>query len=711
MDFVKSTDFEELRKSVNLAHHNNRLTQEQVSTCITDLRKNEDRVLSLEQELRSMKAYVEELEEYCISLDVAVRKHHLIISGINEAKDESVNLSALRVLQVCFPGLEIVDIDYAYRIGNFSNRDGGRKKRPILVKLVKENHRRETYKNRQALSKSETYSKAFINEDLPQIVNERRADIRAVFLNATEKKQPAKMAGTKIMVNNVTYKHSELNDLPQGLRLVDTKTVQVAGGLAFCSEQAFLSNFYPCVSKINGQTFDCAEKAYQYARAMNLSAPEQARQIYNAKTARACKKQSHDLTSTDKWDNEKGGIMKLIIQEKFAQNPDLKDKLLATGTNRLIEATQDNYWGAGATIGSKLLNTGKWSGRNELGRILGEVREDLRRTEAWISNRSETVDSSASNPEPVNHAAAAIRQRQLLSFVPPEQADQIQQILSQRSGTSQPRAQGKGKNKRSKNKKKSNKANGPQAGDGNIPSNAALANTQSSTNTGVTRTVDTSGRQVSNQRPPPHSDPNLAANQNLAIPQNLQQTFGAGGPLTHQTGMNFPTNINPVLHQFWNQLAQQMPFTGLYQSFPMAGQNPNTPATGYSSGYPGAFSFPPPPSNPQPSMSLPGNANSVPTSTQPFNTPGVNVNQNAVTSGKSVDNMSHNESMITDQQERDDLISQDSASNHGSKCEQVGQGLLDETIPCGQPAVINTVEQTPSKLEEDLSVHIGTQVF
>lgn len=355
MDFVKTCDFEELKKSVNLSHHNNRLTQEQVSTCITDLRKNEDRIANLERELKSVKVYVEELEEYCISLDIAVRKHHLIISGVNKAKDETVNLTAVRVLQSCFAGLEIADVDYAYRIGNLSNKGGGRKKRPILVKLVKENHRKEIYRNRQALSKTEAYSKAFINEDLPQIVNKRRADIRAVFLNATGKKQPAKMAGTKITVNNVTYKHSELNNLPVGLRLVDTKVVQVAGGIAFSSEQAFLSNFYPCVFKINGQTFDSAEKAYQYARAMNLAAPESARQIYNAKTARACKKQSHDLTSTDKWDNEKGGIMKLIIQEKFSQNHDLKEKLLATGSERLIEATSDNYWGAGATIGSKLL--------------------------------------------------------------------------------------------------------------------------------------------------------------------------------------------------------------------------------------------------------------------------------------------------------------------------------------------------------------------
>lgn len=234
------------------------------------------------------------------------------------------------------------------------------------------------------------------------------------------KKQPAKMAGTKITVNNVTYKHSELNNLPEGLRLVDTKIVQVTGGIAFSSEQAYLSNFYPCDFNINGQSFDCAEKAYQYAKVMNLSAPEIARQIYDAKTLRACKKLSHDMKPTAAWDRDKRGIMKVIVQEKFSKVDDIRAKLLSTGNDRLIEATSDGYWGAGALIGSKLLKNGKWTGRNELGMILGEVREDLRRTEAWKNSDDKANEQGITRPDTVDKSALAIRQQQLLSFVPPD---------------------------------------------------------------------------------------------------------------------------------------------------------------------------------------------------------------------------------------------------------------------------------------------------
>lgn len=325
-------ELEDLKKSIGLAHQNNQLTQTQVSGCIRDLKTNNTRISDLEKEIISMRAYLEELEEYCVSLDIAVRKHHLMLSGVAESKDESVNLTTLRVLLICFSAL-----------GQINSTKKGGNRRPILVKLVREVHRKEIFKNRQALRKSDTYSKVYINEDLPRIINERRADIRAVYANAVEKKQPAKMAGTKVTVNNVTYKHYQLDKLPEGLRLVDTKIVQVHGGIAFGSDKAYLSNFYPCKFRINGQLFDSAEKAYQYARAMNMKAPEIARQVYDSTSARGCKRLSYHLEPTDAWDRDKRDIMKLIVHEKFAQNESIRVSLMATGSDRLIEATTDGY--------------------------------------------------------------------------------------------------------------------------------------------------------------------------------------------------------------------------------------------------------------------------------------------------------------------------------------------------------------------------------
>lgn len=53
----------------------------------------------------------------------------------------------------------------------------------------------------------------------------------------------SKMMGTKIAVDNVTYNFSQLEELPEGLKLSDSKLVAVKGGLAFASKYSFLSNF------------------------------------------------------------------------------------------------------------------------------------------------------------------------------------------------------------------------------------------------------------------------------------------------------------------------------------------------------------------------------------------------------------------------------------------------------------------------------------
>jgi ribA/ribD-fused uncharacterized protein len=58
------------------------------------------------------------------------------------------------------------------------------------------------------------------------------------------------------------------------------------------------------------------------------------------------------------------------VRAKFTQHDDLKEILLGTGDAKLVEHTEwDSYWGDG----------GDGSGKNRLGHILMQVREELRR--------------------------------------------------------------------------------------------------------------------------------------------------------------------------------------------------------------------------------------------------------------------------------------------------------------------------------------------
>ena len=62
-------------------------------------------------------------------------------------------------------------------------------------------------------------------------------------------------------------------------------------------------------------------------------------------------------------------LMRKAAHAKFSQHDDIRQVLLSTGDARIVEHTEnDSYWGDG----------GDGSGKNMLGRILMEVRENLK---------------------------------------------------------------------------------------------------------------------------------------------------------------------------------------------------------------------------------------------------------------------------------------------------------------------------------------------
>lgn len=70
------------------------------------------------------------------------------------------------------------------------------------------------------------------------------------------------------------------------------------------------------------------------------------------------------------WEAVKDQCMRVVVMQKFLQNPGLAAKLLDTGHAELIEHTvNDSYWGDGGQPSK---------GKNMLGTILMETREKLR---------------------------------------------------------------------------------------------------------------------------------------------------------------------------------------------------------------------------------------------------------------------------------------------------------------------------------------------
>lgn len=69
------------------------------------------------------------------------------------------------------------------------------------------------------------------------------------------------------------------------------------------------------------------------------------------------------------WEEVKDEVMLQALRMKFSQNPEIAKELLATGDAILIENTRnDDYWADG----------GDGSGKNKLGLLLMQVREELK---------------------------------------------------------------------------------------------------------------------------------------------------------------------------------------------------------------------------------------------------------------------------------------------------------------------------------------------
>jgi ribA/ribD-fused uncharacterized protein len=124
----------------------------------------------------------------------------------------------------------------------------------------------------------------------------------------------------------------------------------------FFYEQDFyiLSNFSAFRVKWGDQSFDTLEHAYHFRKfeGVNNTMAQLARQaILNASSAHEAFQiaQSFKNHRRTDWDVVKESIMQELMEAKVKQHMYVREKLLKTGTRRLVEDSwRDSYWGTGA---------------------------------------------------------------------------------------------------------------------------------------------------------------------------------------------------------------------------------------------------------------------------------------------------------------------------------------------------------------------------
>lgn len=136
----------------------------------------------------------------------------------------------------------------------------------------------------------------------------------------------------------------------------------------FDGEYRFLSNFYPAKVEWEGRIYDNNEAAFQSAKCID----EKDRDKFCKMNPSEAKRTGRHVKLREDWEDVKVGVMLSICFAKFAQNEDLRKKLLETGDAELIE---------GNTWGDKVWGMVDGEGKNHLGRILMKIRDVFRHLE------------------------------------------------------------------------------------------------------------------------------------------------------------------------------------------------------------------------------------------------------------------------------------------------------------------------------------------
>ena len=136
---------------------------------------------------------------------------------------------------------------------------------------------------------------------------------------------------------------------------------------SFRGDYDFLSNFYEDGIDYNGIHYLNNEAAFQAQKCLT----DEEKWEFAYLSAAKAKRKGRQVSLRADWEQVKIGIMEEIVRCKFTQNPHLADRLLKTGSRKLVEGNtwHDTCWGVDASTGE---------GENHLGEILMKIREELK---------------------------------------------------------------------------------------------------------------------------------------------------------------------------------------------------------------------------------------------------------------------------------------------------------------------------------------------
>lgn len=143
-----------------------------------------------------------------------------------------------------------------------------------------------------------------------------------------------------------------------------------------------LSNFEKCYIKYKGHLFATTEQAFMWEKAVFFNDRESANKIIKEENPAKAKKLGREVKNFDDslWSKVCYDFMYKVNYEKYFQNTRLKNILLNTGDKILVETNfRDTRWAIGLPAeDDRVLDESQWQGENLLGKVLMQVRDELK---------------------------------------------------------------------------------------------------------------------------------------------------------------------------------------------------------------------------------------------------------------------------------------------------------------------------------------------
>jgi ribA/ribD-fused uncharacterized protein len=135
--------------------------------------------------------------------------------------------------------------------------------------------------------------------------------------------------------------------------------------------------------KVDGISYNCTEQFIQNAKALLFKDEETAYRIMRAKTSHEQCQLGKKVKgyNEQKWMQTAESVLLRANLAKFGQNEHAKKILLHSESNVLGEASKNKKWGVGLSLDDpNVTKTEHWDGKNIFGKVLENVRSQVRHT-------------------------------------------------------------------------------------------------------------------------------------------------------------------------------------------------------------------------------------------------------------------------------------------------------------------------------------------